>query len=51
MNIHEFDKSLAEAEQFVFEGNTHDEAIRMQFADYRELEKPLLTHLSVPEAG
>ena len=44
------DESLAEAEEIVFEGNTHDEAVRMRFADYFELEKPVVTHLSHPEA-
>ena len=43
------DQSLSESEEIVFEGNTHDEAVRMQFADYFELEKPVLTHLSYTE--
>jgi hypothetical protein len=37
------DESLSEAEEIVFEGNTHDEAIRMRFAGYVELEKPVVT--------
>ena len=44
------DESLSRAEDMVFEGNTHDEAVRMRFADYFELEKPVVTHLSHPEA-
>ncbi len=36
------DASLAEDEQIVFEGNTHREAIRMKFADFRDLERPLV---------
>jgi len=43
------DESLSESEEIVFEGNTHDEAIRMRFDDYFELEKPVVTHLSHPE--
>ena len=43
------DQSLSESEEIVFEGNTHDEAIRMRFDDYFELEKPVVTHLSHPE--
>jgi len=27
----------------VFEGNPHDEAIRMRFEDFEELEKPVVT--------
>jgi len=34
------DKSLAEDEQIVFEGNTHHEAIRMRSADYCKIENP-----------
>jgi len=43
------DESLSESEEIVFEGNTHDEAIRMRFADYFALEKPVVTHLSYSE--
>jgi Ala-tRNA(Pro) deacylase len=34
------DESLCEDETIVFEGNTHHEAIRMKFRDYRRLESP-----------
>jgi Ala-tRNA(Pro) deacylase len=34
------DKSLAEDEQIVFEGNTHHEAVRMKYADYCKIENP-----------
>jgi len=44
------DEALCGTEQIVFEGNTHDEAVRMRMADYVELEKPVVTHLSHPEA-
>ena len=44
------DSSLAEAEEIVFEGNTHNEAVRMRFGDYFELEKPVVTQLSYHEA-
>ncbi len=40
------DAALAEGETIVFEGNRHDEAIRMKVADYLELEKPAVTRLS-----
>jgi Ala-tRNA(Pro) deacylase len=42
------DEALSEQEEIVFEGNTHEEAIRMRFADYFELEKPVVTRLSHP---
>jgi Ala-tRNA(Pro) deacylase len=34
------DKSLAQDEQIVFEGNTHHEAIRMKYADFFKIENP-----------
>lgn len=34
------DESLTQDEQIVFEGNTHHEAIRMKFNDFREIEQP-----------
>jgi Ala-tRNA(Pro) deacylase len=37
------DESLAEDEKIVFEGNTHREAIRIAFDDFRKLEKPLIS--------
>jgi Ala-tRNA(Pro) deacylase len=40
------DKSLCHGGKIVFEGNTHDEAIRMWFKDYFELERPVVTNLS-----
>ena len=36
------DSSLADDEEIVFEGNTHDEAVRMRFDDFVELEDPLV---------
>jgi Ala-tRNA(Pro) deacylase len=36
------DRSLCEDDEIVFEANTHREAIRMKFSDYRRLEEPLL---------
>lgn len=36
------DVSLAEDEQIVFEGNTHHEAFRVNFEDYRRIEQPLV---------
>jgi Ala-tRNA(Pro) deacylase len=34
------DKSLAQDEQIVFEGNTHHEAIRMKYGDFCKIENP-----------
>ncbi len=42
------DRSLAEDEEIVFEGNTHHEAIRMKFDDYVQLEQPRLGEFSHP---
>ena len=39
------DQSLAADDQIVFEGNTHSQAIRMAFADFRDAEQPLICHL------
>jgi len=36
------DSSLADDEEIVFEGNTHDEAVRMRFDDFVQLEDPLV---------
>ncbi len=36
------DESLTEDEEIYFEGDTHHEAIRMRFEDFRQLENPLL---------
>jgi Ala-tRNA(Pro) deacylase len=36
------DESLAKDLEIVFEGNTHDEAIRMKFEDFRRIEEPLI---------
>jgi hypothetical protein len=36
------DTSLTEDEDIWFEGNTHDEAIRMKFAEFCRLEQPLI---------
>ncbi len=40
------DASLADEETIVFEGNTHGEAIRMRFADYRHIEEPLVVQFT-----
>lgn len=40
------DKSLTEDEQIVFEGNTHEEAIRMRYSDYYNLEHPLVVSIA-----
>lgn len=43
------DSSLSEDDEIVFEGNTHVEAIRMRFAEFRELEDPLVAPFAVTE--
>src|SRR5690349_21088008 len=42
------DESLSEDEYIVFEGNTHAEAIRMKFANFCNLEHPLVLPISQP---
>ncbi len=44
------DESLAEDVWIVFEGNTHAEAIRMQFADFLRLENPCMLPIATPAA-
>ena len=36
------DVSLAETDEIIFEGNNHHEAIRMQYADFKRVEAPLI---------
>jgi Ala-tRNA(Pro) deacylase len=43
------DSSLAENEEIVFEGNTHEEAIRMNFGEFRRLEEPLVAPITVAD--
>jgi prolyl-tRNA editing enzyme YbaK/EbsC (Cys-tRNA(Pro) deacylase) len=40
------DSSLANEDEFVFEGSTHQESIRMKFADFVRLESPLVVPLT-----
>ncbi|MEX0712430.1 MAG: YbaK/EbsC family protein [Pirellulales bacterium] len=40
------DESLARQKEIVFEGNSHHEAIRMSFEDYRRLENPTIISFS-----
>lgn len=40
------DSHLAEDEVIVFESNTHDEAIRMRFDDFRKLEHPIVDSIA-----
>jgi Ala-tRNA(Pro) deacylase len=44
------DESLAKDQEIVFEGNTHDEAIRMTFEDFRRVEVPLIVDFARPNA-
>jgi len=41
------DQSLAEDEYIFFEGDTHHEAIRMKFEDFRRIEQPLVLSFAV----
>jgi Ala-tRNA(Pro) deacylase len=41
------DSSLAENDEIVFEGNTHQEAIRMKFEEFRRLEEPLVAPIAI----
>jgi Ala-tRNA(Pro) deacylase len=40
------DSSLAKEDEIVFEGSTHDESIRMKFADFCRIESPLIVPLT-----
>ena len=40
------DESLEKDEEIVFEGNTHEEAIRMKLRDFVEVEKPVVAAFS-----
>lgn len=43
------DLSLAENEEIVFEGSTHQEAVRMKFDEFRRLEEPLVAPITVAD--
>jgi Ala-tRNA(Pro) deacylase len=43
------DASFADDEDIWFEGNTHDEAIRMKFPEFCRLEQPLVAPFAVQE--
>ena len=42
------DESLTKDVEIVFEGNTHDEAIRMKFEDFQRIEEPLIVDFARP---
>jgi len=42
------DKSLAQDEQIVFEGDSHHEAIRMKYADFFKIENPSVAEFACP---
>jgi Ala-tRNA(Pro) deacylase len=42
------EESLTEDEEIVFEGNSHEEAIRMAYKDYEAIEHPLKGHFACP---
>jgi Ala-tRNA(Pro) deacylase len=42
------DRSLCQDEEIVFEANTHREAIRMRFDDFKRLEEPLVASFACP---
>jgi Ala-tRNA(Pro) deacylase len=43
------DESLAANDEILFEGNTHDEAIRVKWQDYHALENPLVGPFAVAQ--
>lgn len=43
------DEALTEEEELVFEGNRHDEAIRLKWADFRRIESPIIGRFAVAE--
>jgi Ala-tRNA(Pro) deacylase len=44
------DSTLAEDDVILFEGNTHHDAIRMKFDDYRRLENPTVASFAIDES-
>ena len=40
------DDGLAEDEQIVFDGNSHDRAVQMRFHDYAQIEHPHVAHIA-----
>ncbi len=44
------DSTLAEDDVILFEGNTHHDAIRMKFDDYRRLENPTVASFAIAES-
>ena len=42
------DESLAEDEEIVFEGQDHEQAIRMRYRDFEAVERPRLGHFACP---
>jgi Ala-tRNA(Pro) deacylase len=41
------DKSLAESDRIVFEAGTHSDAVKMRYADYERLAKPVVAEFAV----
>jgi prolyl-tRNA editing enzyme YbaK/EbsC (Cys-tRNA(Pro) deacylase) len=41
------DSSLKDDLEIVFQSNTHDEAVRMKFADFVQLEDPLVASFAL----
>jgi prolyl-tRNA editing enzyme YbaK/EbsC (Cys-tRNA(Pro) deacylase) len=44
------DESLAAEEEIVIEANTHSEAIRLRYADFAKIERPLIARIAVHHA-
>lgn len=42
------DERVAKNEEIAFEGDTHHDVIRMRFADYRQVESPLVGDIAAP---
>jgi Ala-tRNA(Pro) deacylase len=43
------DASLARSEEFLFQGGTHEEVVRMRYADYQRLAQPVVGEFSLHE--
>ncbi|MBP90619.1 MAG: deacylase [Planctomycetaceae bacterium] len=44
------EQSLTQDDEIVFEGNSHHEAIRMRYEDFRRIEEPLVAQFAVQPA-
>ncbi len=45
------DESLTRAQEFLFQGGNHKEVVRVRYADYQRLAKPMVADLAGPEVA